>query len=209
MSLYSETAIRNGYNIHTREISFPVEVIDHPGIRLASVKHPLTVRRGEIAMIELEVMNARMTAVECVRVITVTDILITPTEAFVGAMGPGEIFSTRLEVDAAYLIPGLELEEDDKFRLRRMQFRVDTTALPVGLHNVGFMAVYRDADGRLFESEVQVVTFRVVELPVLPIAIAAILAGIAIVVGYILYTRKRERDKERFRDAETDLFEDN
>ena len=99
------TSLRNGYNIHTREISFPVEVIDHPGIRLASVKHPLTVRRGEIAMIELEVMNARITAVECVRVITVTDILITPTEAFVGAMGPGEIFSTRLEVDAAYLNP--------------------------------------------------------------------------------------------------------
>jgi len=208
--LYFEMIFRNGYNIHTREISFLVEVIDHPSIRITQVKHQLTVRPGEIAVIELEVMNARMTEVACVRVIPVrdTNMLITPAEAFVGAMEPGEIFTGRFEIDAAYLIPGLELEEDDKFRLRRMQFHVDTAGLPAGLHNIGFMAVYRDADGRLFESEVQVVRFRVVEPPILPIAIALILAGIAILVGYILYRQKRERDLERFRDAEIDLFEE-
>ena len=160
-------------NIHTEHLTLPIEVLNHPSVRLIAVGYPETVRMGDVIEIEFDVVNDRLSDVVGVRVIpTVENVRTIPSEVFIGSMEPDDVFSAR--------------------------FDIYTAGLPLGRNDIGFRVEFRDADGRFFESKVYIVSIDVIErmdepAPIIPIVVTLLIV-IGLVAGFFVYKR-RQRNK--------------
>ncbi len=170
-----ELTFRNGINnMHTEHLTLPIEVLNHPSVRLIAVGYPETARTGEVIEVEFDVVNDRLSDVTGVRVTpAVENVRIIPSEVFIGSMEPDDVFSAR--------------------------FDIYTADLPLGINEIGFKVEFRDTDGRFFESEVYVVSIDVIgdldepAPPIIPMIII-LLVLIALVAGFFVY-RRRQRNK--------------
>ncbi|MDI6860154.1 MAG: hypothetical protein QMC85_06640 [Methanocellales archaeon] len=165
-----ELTYKNGDNIHSESLTCSIDVTDSPEVRLILVETPALVSKGEIARISLDVANAKLSEITGVSVIPVTEVVLAPSEAFIGTMEPDDVFSAN--------------------------FDVDTTDLSLGKHDIDFKVAYKDGE-RFYETAVYTVSFNVVEaptteLPPIPLLIS-ILVVVALVTGYCVYRRKRSK----------------
>ncbi|NYT00459.1 MAG: hypothetical protein GKB99_01860 [Methanocellales archaeon] len=147
-----------------------IAVIDEPGVILILTDAPTSVPRGEDAEISFDVANSRLRDVTGVRVIPVTDLIISPSEVFIGTMETDDVFSAR--------------------------FEIDTSDLPVGRKDLSFKVVFKDGD-RSYESNDYTVSIRVVEMQSSSSAsyqIVILFVVISLVIGgYYLYRRRRSK----------------
>ena len=169
-----ELIFRNGiHNIHTETTTIQFEVSNHPSARLIAVEYPKTVIRGNIAEIEFEVINDRLSSVIGVRVIPIDNTFdISPSEVFIGSMEPDDAFSAR--------------------------FNLHTDNMPLNQSEISFKVEFRDMDGRLFESDAYPISITVTETqaepvsPMIPIIIIVLIV-LALIVGFFVYKRKQRK----------------
>jgi len=196
----------NGINRHTEYISFPIEFIERSSVSLSVIDYPTIVRQGDVANIEFDVMNERIQNVTSAEIIPINNnkFQMTPSSILVGNIKSGEIIATRPEMEVHAIMDGV-LEEE--IRLNRMIFNLDTKNLPIGEHEIDFIVVYRDKDGRIFESEPLSVVLTVIEpIPIIPIGIGVAILILLIGLGYAVY--KKMNDKKSNDDGEIEDFLD-
>lgn len=91
---------RNGENLHTDTISFPVEVVPNSDVSPVFYTFPTTISRGSSKRISLEVYNAKTERITGVIVVPETDLTISPSQYFIGTMDPDDVFSASFDISA-------------------------------------------------------------------------------------------------------------
>lgn len=167
---------KNGDNYHESYCKIPVEVVHGYGVRLIASKFPSSIRRGEMAVIELDTVNMRSDEVKSAIVVPLTEGLVyQPSEYFIGNMRPGDLYTARFKID-------------------------DTSNMKTGINKLDFKVIYKDANGYQ-ESDVCTLTLNVVAIEaaktstspsggsIVPFAVIFII----IAIGSVLYIRRRKR----------------
>jgi len=91
---------RNGENLHTDTVSFPVEVVPNSDVSPVFYTFPTTISRGSSKRISLEVYNAKTERITGVIVVPETNLTISPSQYFIGTMDPDDVFSASFDISA-------------------------------------------------------------------------------------------------------------
>lgn len=161
---------KNGDNYHESYCKIPVQVVHSYGMRLVAKKFPLSIKRGEIANIVLDIGNSRSDEVQSVIAIPLTKGLVyQPSEYYIGNMKPGDLYTANFDVDSSNMKPGV--------------------------NNLDFKVIYKDANGYHLESDVCTLTLNVMPeaKKTNPFIIPIVAIVIIIVVGSALYIWRRKR----------------
>jgi hypothetical protein len=96
----------NGDNTHTNNLTVAVDVIETLDVAPVFKALPGTVVKGSNARISLEVYNAKTEPITGVILIPVTDGTIFPSQYFIGAMDPDDVFSATFDLSTNTLAYG-------------------------------------------------------------------------------------------------------
>jgi len=88
----------NGNNIHTSSINKTVEIIDNLDVGSIFTSIPKSIKKGESSRITLEVYNAKTEAITGVMMTPISDTTILPSQYFIGAMDPDDVFSASFDI---------------------------------------------------------------------------------------------------------------
>ena len=91
---------RNGENLHNDTVSFPVEVVSNSDVSPIFYTFPSTMSKGSSKRVSLEVYNAKTEGITGVIVVPETNLTISPSQYFIGAMDPDDVFSASFDVSA-------------------------------------------------------------------------------------------------------------
>jgi hypothetical protein len=108
---------KNGENEHSARITVPLQISDILDVAPVFYSLPSTVQRGESARVRLEVYNAKSTAISGVIVVPTSEVSVFPSQYFIGSMDPDDVFSAS--------------------------FDIDTVALSLGNHSIGFKVMFK------------------------------------------------------------------
>ena len=174
MSKYNISFImtyRNGENAHSSTLQVPLEVVSYSDVSPVLYSIPKTIPLGSSDRIKLEVYNAKTEAITGVIVIPESNLTIFPSQFFIGAMDPDDVFSAS--------------------------FDIDTSDASLGNHSISFKVIFKQ-DTTYFESpsitrSIQVITPPPTEHDYSPfiLAISVLILFVVIILFYILRKRRR------------------
>ena len=89
---------KNGNNIHTSSVNKTIEIIDTLDVGSVFTGLPKSIKKGGSARITLEVYNAKTEPITGVMVTPISDATILPSQYFIGAMDPDDVFSASFDI---------------------------------------------------------------------------------------------------------------
>ncbi len=116
---------RNGENAHSTTIDIPIEVIETTDVAPIFTNLPVSIKKGGSSRIDLEVYNAKTDSITGVIITPLIDTTVIPSQYFIGAMNPDDVFSAS--------------------------FDLYTDTLEYGNHTIEFMVSYKQGN-EYFES---------------------------------------------------------
>jgi hypothetical protein len=90
----------NGDNEHYEKYDIPIEIIDVLDVAPILTDIPSTIKKGKSARIGLEVYNAKTESITGVIITPITDATVIPSQYFIGAMDPDDVFSASFDIFA-------------------------------------------------------------------------------------------------------------
>jgi hypothetical protein len=90
----------NGDNEHYEKYDIPIEIIDVLDVAPILTDIPSTIKKGKSARIGLEVYNAKTESITGVMITPITDATVIPSQYFIGAMDPDDVFSASFDIFA-------------------------------------------------------------------------------------------------------------
>jgi len=162
---------RNGENIHSDLAHFPIEVITNSDVSPVIYSMPKTIPINSTERISLEVYNAKTEDITGAIVVPETDMTISPSQYFIGAMGPDDVFTATFDLSA----------ED----------------IELGAHSISFKVIFKQ-DNEYFESPVVARSIQIINPPPLKTDYTAGILGVSLIVliaviGMFYLMRKRRR----------------
>jgi hypothetical protein len=91
-------SFKNGDNQHYKTYNIPIEVIDVLDVAPIFTNMPLSIKKGNPARIGLEVYNAKTESITGVIITPITDATVIPSQYFIGAMDPDDVFSASFDI---------------------------------------------------------------------------------------------------------------
>jgi hypothetical protein len=88
----------NGDNQHYETYNIPIEIIDVLDVAPILTDIPLSIKKDGSARIGLEVYNAKTEPITGVIITPVTDATVIPSQYFIGAMDPDDVFSASFDI---------------------------------------------------------------------------------------------------------------
>jgi len=174
MSKYNLTfnmTYRNGENDHYSTLQVPLEVVSYSDVSPVLYSIPKIIPLGSSDRIKLEVYNAKTEAITGVIVIPESNLTILPSQFFIGAMDPDDVFSASFDIDAA-----------------------DAS---IGNHSISFKVIFKQ-DTTYFESpsitrSIQIITPPPAEHDYSPLIITVPVLFLFVVIILFYLVRKRRR----------------
>ena len=171
-NLTFDVNFNNGYNAHNNSITFPIEIVDSYDVEPVLFSYPSTISKGDSNRFRIEVYNAKTESISGVKVIPIynEDIIITPTQYFIGSMDADDVFSAS--------------------------FNVDTDNLKVGEnYSIAFKVLFKQNDN-YYESPIVSSKFQVIDKTEnqgsnLYLYIAVVIIIILIIIFYLFVYKKR------------------
>ncbi|MCK4347920.1 MAG: hypothetical protein KAW47_04815, partial [Thermoplasmatales archaeon] len=99
-NLSFEISYKNGDNVHNDTIGVPIEIIETLDVAPVLYSVPSTIEKGKSTRISLEVFNAKTESITGVIVTPITDATVIPSQYFIGAMDPDDVFSASFDLYA-------------------------------------------------------------------------------------------------------------
>jgi hypothetical protein len=162
---------RNGENNHNSTLQIPIEIVSYSDVSPVLYSIPKTISLGSSDRIKLEVYNAKTEAITGVIVIPESDLTILPSQFFIGAMDPDDVFSAS--------------------------FDIDTSDASLGNHSISFKVIFKQ-DTTYFESpsitrSIQVITPPPTEHDYSPfiLTVPVLILFVVIILFYLLRKRRR------------------
>ena len=94
---------KNGDNLHSETINHTIEVVETLDVAPVFISVPSTIEKGKSGRVSLEVYNAKTESITGVIVTPITDTIVTPSQYFIGAMDPDDVFSASFDVSTENL----------------------------------------------------------------------------------------------------------
>lgn len=88
----------NGDNKHYENYNIPIEIIDVLDVAPIFTDMPSSIKKGRSARIGLEVYNAKTEPITGVIITPITDATLIPSQYFIGAMDPDDVFSASFDI---------------------------------------------------------------------------------------------------------------
>jgi hypothetical protein len=88
----------NGDNQHYENYMIPVEIIDVLDVAPILTDLPYSIKKGSSARIGLEVYNAKTEPITGVIITPISDATLIPSQYFIGAMDPDDVFSASFDI---------------------------------------------------------------------------------------------------------------
>jgi hypothetical protein len=88
----------NGINQHYERYDIPIEVIEALDVAPIFTDLPLTIKKDKSARIGLEVYNAKTESITGVIIDPITNATVIPSQYFIGAMDPDDVFSASFDI---------------------------------------------------------------------------------------------------------------
>lgn len=89
---------KNGNNEHNETFSSNIEIIDTLDVGSIFTSIPRSIKKGESSRITLEVYNAKTEYITGVMVTPISKIMTLPSQYFIGAMEPDDVFSATFDI---------------------------------------------------------------------------------------------------------------
>jgi len=89
---------KNGNNEHNETFSSNIEIIDTLDVGSIFTSIPRSIKKGESSRITLEVYNAKTEYITGVMVTPISKIMTLPSQYFIGAMEPDDVFSASFDI---------------------------------------------------------------------------------------------------------------
>ena len=89
---------KNGDNQHYETYDIPMEIIEALDVAPIFTNIPSTIKKGKSARIGLEVYNAKTESITGVIITPITDATVIPSQYFIGAMDPDDVFSASFDI---------------------------------------------------------------------------------------------------------------
>ncbi len=89
---------KNGDNLHTRTLTIPMEIVETLDVAPVFYSIPSSIEKGKSTRIRLEVFNAKTSGITGVIVTPITDAKMSPSQYFIGAMDPDDVFSASFDM---------------------------------------------------------------------------------------------------------------
>jgi len=89
---------KNGNNEHSEAFSSNIEIIDTLDVGSIFTSIPRSIKKGESSRITLEVYNAKTEYITGVMVTPISKIMTLPSQYFIGAMEPDDVFSATFDI---------------------------------------------------------------------------------------------------------------
>jgi len=89
---------KNGDNLHTRTLTIPIEIVETLDVAPVFYSIPSSIEKGKSTRIRLEVFNAKTSGITGVIVTPITDAKMSPSQYFIGAMDPDDVFSASFDM---------------------------------------------------------------------------------------------------------------
>ena len=89
---------KNGDNKHYETYDIPIEIIESLDVAPIFTNIPLTIKKGKSARMGLEVYNAKTDFITGVIITPITDATVIPSQYFIGAMDPDDVFSASFDI---------------------------------------------------------------------------------------------------------------
>jgi len=89
---------KNGDNLHTQTLTIPIEIVETLDVAPVFYSIPSSIEKGKSTRIRLEVFNAKTSGITGVIVTPITDAKMSPSEYFIGAMDPDDVFSASFDM---------------------------------------------------------------------------------------------------------------
>jgi len=112
-------SFRNGDNVHNEETFFSIEVIETLDVAPVLYSIPSTIGRGRAARVRIEVYNAKTDSISGVIVTPISDVIITPSQYFIGSMDADDVFSASFDIYTHNLDIGSEYTIDFKVSFKQ------------------------------------------------------------------------------------------
>lgn len=126
---------KNGDNLHTRTLTIPMEIVETLDVAPVFYSIPSSIEKGKSTRIRLEVFNAKTSGITGVIVTPITDAKMSPSQYFIGAMDPDDVFSAS--------------------------FDMYTDGLEVGNYTIGFKVSFKQGED-YFETPTVISSFKIV-----------------------------------------------
>lgn len=91
---------KNGDNLHTNTLVAPVELIETLDVAPIITNFPLSITKGGSSRIGIEVYNAKTETITGVLVTPLCNATVIPSQYFIGAMDPDDVFSASFDIYA-------------------------------------------------------------------------------------------------------------
>ena len=88
----------NGDNPHYENYTIPIEIVDILDVAPILTDMPLSIKKGGSARIGLEVYNAKTEPITGVIITPITNATVIPSQYFIGAMDPDDVFSASFDI---------------------------------------------------------------------------------------------------------------
>jgi hypothetical protein len=136
IDLSFDISYENGENEHIVKSTLTVEIVDTFDVAPIIYRFPSTIEVGKEENIRLKIYNSKTEDISSVIVTPISDVQITPSQYFIGAMDADDVYS--------------------------LSFDIDTTGLKINhTYEVGFLVSFKQ-DGTSFESPVVMSSFSTV-----------------------------------------------
>ena len=91
-------SFKNGNNQHYTTVIVPVEISDTLDVQPIFYTIPRTIAQGSSSRLSLEVFNAKTEEITGVIITPITDLIVYPSEYFIGSMDPDDVFSATFDL---------------------------------------------------------------------------------------------------------------
>ena len=88
-----DVSYKNGDNLHDQTLNLSLEVVETLDVAPVFTGVPPTIKKGGSTRITLEIYNAKTEAISGVIITPVTEASVVPSQYFIGAMDPDDVFS--------------------------------------------------------------------------------------------------------------------
>jgi hypothetical protein len=101
----------NGDNLHFQKYEIPIEIVDVLDVAPIFTNIPSTIKKGGSSRIGLEVYNAKTESITGVIITPSSDATVIPSQYFIGAMDPDDVFSASFDIYSDMLDYGAHIIE--------------------------------------------------------------------------------------------------
>jgi hypothetical protein len=119
-TLSFNVTFKNGDNLHTNTLDVPITVIEALDVAPIITNFPLSITKGGSSLISIEVYNAKTEKITGVLVTPICDAVVIPSQYFIGAMDPDDVFSAS--------------------------FNIYTDTVDLGSHTIGFKVLFKQGN---------------------------------------------------------------